>query len=411
MTTTAQPFPIEVARSNRERQSRASAARTAKLKAFCEDRETAIRIGNRARVIASKVAANNHDDGLFKTKVIAARKWIFWFCFICFSIVLISQADFWLGMPDVSEQMANKATSLITQLGGEFSAIAPDQGTPVSLRIACGAIVVLMWLTLTLGWKWCTETHSLRNSLAALAPDDDQGYQKIRQSIWGRRLLRVAYMCILAALLSYLYSFDLKKARDVVNVQQIEQTTASDADFSNFGIGISDGMIKTDQAIAPKTTEEQRSNLEQEARNLARPQVLVYCMLAMLHGMLLVIPIGAYPEDVRLAFFSPGKAESEARNLLEREATLLRELGSRIREAEPGVRDELMLEAMPIASKINEAFGGTEVVRQPSPSGAATSERPVTSPSSDLEDDSIAPFERHPSPRNETDDTIEDLFG
>jgi hypothetical protein len=412
MSTTAQATEYEIDRVNRNRQARAEAARLERQQIFCKDREEAIQLDSRASQLQSRIAAFDDPQGDLRDQVQSARKWRRWGLFTLFAVALIANADFWLAMPDVSENLANKATSLITRMQGkdgrenaEESATASTTlsnnnraegkigventeargtdslATPVPLRIGIGITIVCIWLSLTLGWKACTDTTELRNSAVTLVPGDDEGNRKIQHSIWLRRAGRVAYMAILAGLFCYLYTFDLQRARAIVEGGQMENSDASMTNWPDFGLGISNGELETNEAT-PKSSDPVQQAVpvdpEQAAHNLARPQVLVYTLLGMLHCLLLVIPAGQRPDDVTLARFDRGKAERSASELRQGEESILRGMYTRIYQAPPEEKDALVVEAMPVAKRINATLGWL-AIEEPAGlvSGDATSRIPI----------------------------------
>jgi hypothetical protein len=366
--------------------AQAEAARQQRHQTFCQDREEAISLDSRTNQVQTQVIAFDDPQSDFSHKVKSARKWFRWLLFTAFAVVLMSNADFWLAMPDVSENLANKATSLIVQIQGKVSNTASEfdrsaLATPVALRVGIGITIVCIWLVLTLGWKACTDTEELRQSAAALVPGDDEGHRRIQQSIWLRRVGRVGYMAILGGLLCYLYTFDLQRARTVVALGQMEDFDTTTIEWPDFGLGISNGELETDEATPKQDIPIQQAtpvDPEQAARNLARPQVLVYALLAMLHGLLLVIPSGQRPDDLSLVSFDRGKAERRANETSARASTIYRSLGTRIQQAAPEEKDTLLAEAIPVARRINESLGWTFIEEPTTPaSGSAATPMPV----------------------------------
>jgi hypothetical protein len=384
MPTTPQSTQYEIDRVNRNRMARAEAARQQRLHTFCQDREEAIRLDSQTEHVQSQVTAFDDPQSDFSFKVKSARKWLRWLLFTAFAVVLISNADFWLAMPDVSENLANKATSLIVQIQDKISGTASELNksafaTPVALRVGIGITVVCIWLALTLGWKACTDTEELRQSAAALVPGDDEGHRRIQQSILLRRVGRIGYMVILGGLFCYLYTFDLQRARTVVALGQMEDVATTTIEWPDFGVGISNGELETDEATPKLDSPAQKIapvDSEQAARNLARPQVLVYALLAMLHGLLLVIPTGQRPDDFSLTSFDRGQAERGGKETSARAGTIYRSLGTRIQQAAPEEKESLLAEAIPVARRINESLGWTFIEEPTAPASGATA-RPI----------------------------------
>jgi hypothetical protein len=360
MTTANQPSQYEMDRIQRNRTAREEAGRLEIREAFCRDRERVMTLGSQATVIQANMEAYDNPGGELRPKTRAARKWLGWFAFTVFLGVLIANADFFLGMPDVSEPLAYKAASLLNQLDKKLPGDCAVSPTSPIIRISCGVLVVLMWLGITVGWKACTNTASLKSSLATLAPGDDERFRSLKRSIRMCWAGRAVYMVVFAGLLSFLYTFDLEKARLVVSNLQVEESTQADDLFKDFDLNLSGNTLTTNEATpqavlsAPKTTP---AALEESARKLARPQVLVYALLTMLHGLLLIIPCAERPDDLSLAFFDRGRAGRAAQNLRQQEGTMLRDLHTRIREANPSYQNDLVVEAMPIARRINETLG------------------------------------------------------
>ncbi|MCA9081555.1 MAG: hypothetical protein KDA58_13410, partial [Planctomycetaceae bacterium] len=360
---------------------------------------------NRSVRLTDQATEFRRPDGNMRDEVRSARRWLFWFVFTCFAVILAANTDFWIGMPDVTEQLANKCTSLVSQVGnfvsgtsGGQAADAANAATPVGLRVALGIIIVCIWMSLTLGIKWTTDTKDEQSAIHALQPGDDEGYRRLRRVIWLKRLGRIGYMPILIGLLTYLYSFDIERARLVVAARHMSEQTAVDTtDWSQFGLELGEnGELSTNEAVPTATNVVEEAapvDAEQEARNLARPQVLTYSLLAMLHGLLLIIPSGQKPDDWRLAFFKPGPAGEQAAELHSKSQTLFRGLHTQIQdETDPEVRERLIQEAMPVAKQINDAVG-SPVFEVPSEAGSqvaaagnpAQPETPVAMPPSEAQ--------------------------
>jgi hypothetical protein len=288
-----------------------------------------------------------------------------------------------------------------------------------------------MWLGVTVGWKACTNTASLKASLATLAPGDDEQFRSLQRSIRMCWAGRVVYMVVFAGLLSFLYTFDLEKARILVSNQQVEESTQADDLFKNFDLNLSGNNLTTNEATpqaVPSTLKSTPAALEESARKLARPQVLVYALLTMLHGLLLIIPCAERPDDLSLAFFDRGRAGRAARNLRQQEGTMLRDLHTRIREANPSYQNDLVVEAMPIAKRINETLGWQALEEPVGPVSAANptlgtfammSDAPSVSDQTDKMEQPHQPGaehrqdERHPEAGQDTDPEadLRALFG
>ena len=376
MTTTKQPSQYENDRNQRNRMAREEASRFDTREKFCRERERVMDLGGQAAVIQANMEAYDKPDGEFRTQVQAARKWLMWMALTVFLGVLIANADFFLGMPDVSEPLANKAASLLNQLDNTLPGDSAESPPSPGIRILCSVLVVLMWLGITLAWKACTNTASLRASLATLVPGDDDVFRSHQRSIRMCWAGRAVYMVVFAGLLSFLHAFDLEKTRILVRNGQVEEFTKAEDLFKDFDLNLSGNNFTTGEATpqeVPPTPKASSAALEESARKLARPQVLVYALLAMLHGLLLIVPCAERPDDLSLAFFDRGRAERAARNLRQQEGTILRDLHTRIREANPSYQNDLVIEAMPISKRINEILGWQALQEPVAPASGSSS--------------------------------------
>jgi hypothetical protein len=358
---TDQSTEYEIDRVKRARHARTETERQHRLKKVCAAREKAIRLNNRVNQLRARIAAFDDPQSGFRAKVKAAQKWLGWTLFTILAVALIATADFWLAMPDVAEMLANKATSLIAHMQntlGGTNTVDHDTVTlvtPVALRVCIGITIVCIFLMLTLGLKKCTDNTALRQSLARLAPGDDRGYRRVQSTIWLHRAGRIGYLALVTYFLCiYLYQFDLQRARAIVAVGSMEQTTTAKLEWPALESENPEAEPAANGAIASSA---ESGDPEQAARNLARPQMLVYALLVMLHGLLLLLPAQDRPDDLSLSLFDRGRAERLASKLEARKSAVLRDIFTTIRQAPTEALEALVLEAMPVATQINASIG------------------------------------------------------
>jgi hypothetical protein len=351
-----QPSVYETDRLNRKQQNQSLAARGKLMRKHRNDVEAAIVLDKRAKRIEADIVVFDDDSTGFRMRVRVARVAFRIAVATALTICLIAVADFWLATPDISENLASKATSLTTAVSGEAPP-ANDEGvsdTPVWLRVSIAIILVVGFIALTLWSKEITDGRQLRDSLQQLTPGDDLGYRNLQTGIWFRRGGRVAYMVVLAGLFNFLYTYDLRRAELVADAKAFDRDTK---DWSEVGVRISGGELVTDEAIGDEGDAADTETTGNTNADMAKSSVVIYCLLWMLHGVLMLTPSIPATDDLRLRRFDRAKAETKCTEMREKEEAILRDIHERIRGVAPEVRQDFLREAIPVAKRLNIAVG------------------------------------------------------
>jgi hypothetical protein len=368
MQTIPQPSAYEIDRANRNREARGNVTRMAERQAFSADRDQAIVMGVRAKDLESKRMEYDRPESGMRDEVRSARKWLTGMIIIGTVLILAAAGDLLFGTPDLIEVPANKLASLFIDLKDEApSADSEAAGempkvAPVNIRIVCGVIFSVLALVITLLVKRLASTTEMQLATSQVAPGDDEGYRKIQRGIWLRRAIVVPYTAGVVMFFWLCYTTDLQKARDLVAMSHPEDLASTEStNWDELGLELSgSGELKTNEAT-PTTGQSEihtmPADLEEEARMMARPQILIYSLLACAHCLIFLTPLGQRPDDIGLAFFKRNRVEKQAKTLRHNEERIILDLHSRLLDADPEMRDRLVIEAGPIARRMNEILG------------------------------------------------------
>jgi hypothetical protein len=428
MQTIPQPSAYEIDRANRNREARGNMARKAELQAFCADRDQALVLGAKATGSEAKVREYDRPESGMLEEVRAARKWRTGIIMIGAVLIMAAVGDFLFGTPELVEPLANKLASLVIPMPeGDSEAIATEMPTvaPVAIRVITFSVFTLLITVLV---KWIASTNELRLAVGRLAAGDDEGYRRIQRAIWLRRSIIVPFVVLVVIFFRLCYTTDLQKARDLVAIRHMDDAASVESTNPNeFGFGLNDsGELGTDEAVVKSALSVNTSNpvdLEEEARMIARPQVLIYSLLACAHCLVFLMPLGHKPDDISLASFNRRRMEKQAEKMRSDEERIILDLHSRLLDADPEMRDRLVIEAGPIARRMNEILG-REAIEVPemfnAPVSANSSGSSFTDSSRPNPDPSTpGPPKNHPSPEPQQpprqaespDDLYKAIFG
>jgi hypothetical protein len=424
MQTMTQANAYEIDRVTRSREARDKAARRAEREAFSADRDHAIALGAKAGHIEAKVAEFDRPESGMRDEVRAARKWRSGMLVIGAVLVFAAVGDFLFGTPELVEPLANKLASLVMPVPELTDATGSmDEAprvAPVAIRVVCGITFSLFCLLVTLLMKRLASINELLQAVSRLVPGDDEGYRRIQRSIWLRRSVVLPYIALVVVFFGLCYSTDLQKARDLVAIRHNEQSVSGESmEWNELGLELSgSGELKTDEATPASSQPEAMSypvDLEHEARMIARPQILIYSLLACAHCLVFLMPLGEKPDDTSLASFNRSRAAKQAQAMRHEEERIIRDLYSRIREADPDMRDTLIVEASPVARKINEVLGGGDFIEVPdapvSHASTATPDSPDAFAARASQEPQTPPINGANPTHNEPDDPLKAIFG
>lgn len=328
------------------------------------DVESAISLDLQARRLEKQIALYDDPSSGFPGEISRAKRARQTLWTLVIAYVFIGFVDFWLATPDVAETLANKAMAMVPQsaaMEGDVTSV-----TPVWLRICVGITLTLGFLAATFGLKKLSDPADQREAIAALQPGDDQEFRDLQRMIWAKRGLKVAYMLVLVGLFSHLYSYDLERARMMEEVRSMQQ---EEFEWTDLGVSLTGGELSTNEAIPSATVATSGAD---SSSSLAKPALVIYCLLWILHGILVLLPNPTRDVDLGLAGFKRVPAGQKADGLREREGQVLRDILLRINESDDDIREALIREAQPVAARANEAArrAAMEVPTNPSVSPA-----------------------------------------
>ena len=113
----------------------------------------------------------------------------------------------------------------------------------------------------------------------------------------------------------------------------------------------------TDEAVGEGSSAADNKIAENTTADLAKAAVVIYCLLWMLHGVLMLAPSIPRSDDVRLRRFDRAKAEAKVIGMREKEGGMLRDIHERIRTVSAEERQDFIREAIPVAAQLNKAVG------------------------------------------------------
>jgi len=325
------------------------------------DVESAISLDLQASRLEKQMGMYDDPSAGFSDQIGRAKRARNSFRTLIIAYIFIAIVDFWLATPDVAELLANKAMAMLPQDAAEGTAISV---TPAWLRVCVGITLTLGFLAATYGLKKLSDTSDQQEAITALQPGDDLGFSTQQRMIWAKRGLKVAYMCILVGLFSHLYSYDLERARMMEEVRAMQQ---DEFQWDELGVSLSGGELSTDEA-SPQTGEIPSDDGDTSSvAALAKPALVIYGLLWILHGILVLLPNPTRDAEPALANFQRIPSEKKADGLREREGQVLRGILLRINESEGDLRDVLIREAQPVAARANEAARRTAMEVPESP--------------------------------------------
>jgi hypothetical protein len=315
------------------------------------DVEEAISLDREATRLEEQTARHDDPTTGFREQVTAAMRGrrTLWTKVIAYLFVGI--IDFWLATPDVAESLANKAMPMVLQgaLEGMSEGVSV---TPVWLRLCVGLTLTLGFLGATMGLTKLSDTADQSETLRALQPGDDLGYQIIRRTIWVKHAIKAGYMLILLGLFFQLFSYDLERAKVMEEVRSLQQ---EEFEWTDLGVSLTGSELSTNEAT-PATPIASNSGADTSSTfALAKPALVVYCLLWICHLVLICLPGVPRDVDLSLAGFNRATIGQKADRLRGREGQLLRDILLRINESEDHLRDALIREAQPVAARVNEA--------------------------------------------------------
>lgn len=383
------------------------------------DVEEAISLDREAARLEEQNARHDDPTTGFRDQVTTAKRGrrTLWTKVIAYLFVGI--IDFWLATPDVAESLANKAMPMVLQgaLEGMSEGISV---TPVWLRICVGLTLTLGFLGATMGLTKLSDTTDQREALRALPPGDDLGYQSIRRAIWGKRAIKAGYMLVLVGLFSQLFSYDLERAKVMEEVRSLQQ---EEFEWTDLGVSLTGSELSTNEATPAVSMVNSVGADTSSTFALAKPALVVYCLLWICHLVLVCLPGVPRDADLSLAGFKRATVGQKADRLRGREGQLLRDILLRINESEDHLRDALIREAQPVAARVNEAArrAAMEVPTNPAPNSAFAANGQNSQPGTMHEGSAYSPdvaangFGRNDAPAsyqsNDDEDPYSAIFG
>lgn len=315
------------------------------------DVEEAISLDREAARLEEQNARHDDPTTGFSDQVANAKRGrrTLWMKVIAY--IFVGIIDFWLATPDVAEALANKAMPMVLQ--GAVEGISESVSvTPVWLRICVGLTLTLGFLGATMGLTKLSDSTEQREALRALQPGDDLGYQTIRRAIWGKRAIKAGYMLVLVGLFSQLFSYDLERAKVMEEVRSLQQ---EEFEWTDLGVSLTGSELSTNEATPADHMATSSGAETSSTFALAKPALVVYCLLWICHLVLVCLPGVPRDTDLSLAGFKRAPMGQKSDRLREREGQLLRDILLRINESEEQLRDALIREAQPVAARVNQA--------------------------------------------------------
>lgn len=317
-------------------------------------------------------------DPAYRRRVEAAKATLHSLAFLSAVCALLFFADLFLGTPDLAENLAHQAMSLIPDswLGNiaDTATNAADtqvaEETPKWLRLVIGTMLAGLALTLTLTTKRLGNEVPVRQAQRRLVPGDGQGWKQLQRRLWTCRAIKVGFLIVMAGLFCWLHSWAQWRG-DFMN--QIGNDPIEKIDLTKLGIS----LFPTENAATSEETSGESSATEESEKTgnrVALGAAATYSMLWVLHLLLILLPHPGSTTDLPLARFNPHRAEREAEVAGTREAALLRGIVARIQTTprEDNLRETLITLSEPVARAVNELFE-REIMPLPAPEESAGS--------------------------------------
>ena len=383
-TTLASETAYEDALRARRAAAQTRQARGRVLGTHREEVEEAVSLDRGASRVEDEIRRYDDPNSDYRNRVMTAKRAMMITLAVGATYAFIWMADFWLATPDVAEYLANKSMTLVAQFTGAVQTAKDGVSvTPVWLRLVIGGILTSGFLALTAWVKSQSNEAHQHEAIQRIQPGDDHTFRRIQRVVWFKRLGKVGYLGALAMLLYLLYQYDLTRAHLWNDLQTLSTETK---EWADVGIRISGGELQSDESTGTSKQEAKAANnTGDSSADLARPALVVYCLLFMLHGVILLAPAAKAGQDRELASFRRGAAGRRVDRLREREGRVLRDLLHRINENDGELRDALIREAQPVAARINAAAMGdpvtgvTDASPSPQPDAGETTSTQSTS--------------------------------
>jgi hypothetical protein len=321
----------------------------ADVEAVCATRRT-------RATLAERIAKYNSDP-VWRRRIHAARRAKRIIRLSLILGVVIFLADLLLASPHLADLLTDNVATYIPS--GWLEKVEGRIVIPNGVRLAVGSLFALVALASTVLVRFLSDTTALQQNRNLVRPGNTATWEAIGRKIRNRHFLKIGYVLVMAVT----FAGYAKLTQDKLNeISDLANGPSLDLNFEKLGLAVSNGILSTDEAVAPPEGTRQVSK-----QGTALGPISVCSMLFLLHCLLLLVPTQDDTIDLALAKFNPHYAADIMVKLQAAEESTLRGIVRRIDsyQADDRTRERLRAISAPVAGAIEE------LERNPLPSAPA----------------------------------------